>query len=115
MPPLLSFGMRRRVMWSALLAGLIVLAGLMPGGPVAEGRAAPTCKHQPHEVARLGGGVLFTRGGLLYGCTAYYGDPPVTHRLGPWGPTSKASFSGSTVVWTIRTTHAEAADRRQRR
>ena len=72
-----------------------------PGARAAE----PACPEKPSGtmVAKSAGGVLWHQAGSLYVCTAYYGDPPVSKKLGPWTKGSKVSFDGSTAVWTART------------
>lgn len=96
---------------SAVIAlALGLLAGAVAGGS-AQG-AVPKCPKHKHELVRSGGGVLWTskgatKTGTLYVCTAYYGDPPVSRKLGPWTKQSQLAFNGSTVVWTVR---AKATD-----
>ena len=49
-------------------------------------------------------GRVWHRGTTLYGCTAVYGHRPRTKRLGAWTPTTRVSFDGVNVAWTVRRT-----------
>lgn len=95
----------RRSLALALVAGLAVSAAAASPAHAAD----PRCPKHRNELSRTGGGVLWTsngsgHAGSLYVCTAYYGDPAVSRRLGPWSAQSKQAFDGSTVIWTVRRT-----------
>lgn len=88
----------------ALAAGaLTAIAPFAGGSAVASAAAAlATCKKPAKVVASKYGNYLFRKGTSLWACTAYYGDPPRTVRLGPWSQGfSRASFDGSTALWTV--------------
>lgn len=86
---------------TALVAAAAAGAGILAAaGPAAA--KDPVCPKPAHVVAKKDGGVLFRKGGSLYACTAYYGDPPRTYKLGPWSQGhSKVAFDGSAAVWTV--------------
>lgn len=88
----------------ALAAGaLTAIAPLAAGSAAASASAAPAaCKKPAKVVASKYGNSLFRKGASLWACTAYYGDPPRTVRLGPWSAGfSRVSFDGSTALWTV--------------
>ncbi len=95
------------------LSRSVVLAlalGLVAGAVAPVAKAAdPRCPKHQGELARSAGGVVWTGAGNLYVCTAYYGDPPVSRKIGPWTKQSKLAFDGSTVVWTVRKAAADGA------
>lgn len=72
-------------------------------GSAVPASAATSCKTQPGLIAKKNGAVLWTKGGSLYVCTAFYGDPAKTAKIGPWGKGSKYAFEGGNVLWTVRT------------
>ncbi len=89
---------------------VVALALGLAGGaavPAASSAAPTSCPKHKNELVRSAGGVLWTSNGKskpgnLYVCTAYYGDPPVSKKIGPWTKQSRLAFNGSTVVWTVR-------------
>lgn len=96
---------------AALLASLVV-AGLGIGASPAA--AAGTCKSKPGQLAKAPNAVLWAKGKSLFVCTAFYGDPPKSARIGPWGKGSTFAFSSGDVLWTVRkpaTSTADAEDR----
>lgn len=84
---------------------LALAVGLIAGAvaPVAQA-ATKKCPKHNGELVRSAGGVVWTGAGNLYVCTAYYGDPAVSKKIGPWSKGSKLAFDGSTVVWSLRKT-----------
>jgi hypothetical protein len=95
--------LRTRLLLSlATVAAAAGGAATLATGP-ADAKSKKCAKHTT-EVVRVGGSVLWTdaKKTILYGCS-FYSDKPALRKLGPWTKQSKAAFTGSTVVWTVRT------------
>lgn len=97
--PAFTASATRALAGAALIAGATVALGV---GAAPASAAPTTCKKPAKVVSSKYGNYLFRKGTSLWACTAYYGDPPRTVRLGPWSQGfSRASFDGSTAVWTV--------------
>ncbi len=101
--PRLVYG--QRVSHAALLT-LGILAAV-PGAPAIARDASDDCPRQRGTIATAPLGRVWHRGTTLYGCTAVYGHRPRTKRLGSWSPTTRVSFDGVNVAWTVRCTVGE--------
>lgn len=89
---------RRLAVAACALATTAPVAAL----PASASAAPSKCSKPAKVVASKYGNYLFRKGTSLWACTAYYGDPARTVRLGPWSQGfSKAAFDGSTAVWTV--------------
>lgn len=104
----------------ALALGLGVAAATAPPSlALADGKVDP-CPARPHEIERVHGGVVWERGGSLFGCVAGYRNPQLggvenddpsydyphtkARRLGPWSKGSRIVFDGTEATWAYRTT-----------
>lgn len=95
---------RRSVIARAALAGGAVSVLALTAAPVGASAASDDCPRQRGTIATQPLGRVWHRGTTLYGCTAVYGHRPRTKRLGRWSATTRVSFDGVNVAWTVRRT-----------
>ncbi|MBO9534360.1 MAG: hypothetical protein J7513_15415 [Solirubrobacteraceae bacterium] len=92
----------RDALLATALVAVVPFGLAFPDGSQAVTFKTPSCKKPAHVISSKYGNYLFRKGSSLWACTAYYGDPPKTRRLGPWSQGfSRVHFDGSTAVWTV--------------
>ncbi len=107
----------KRTVSLALAAVTAVALGGSPSPASASASAAGAgaskrCAPQKGTITIGTFGRVWHRGSSLYVCTEGYGKPARTHRMGPWTPTTKVAFTGTTIAWTVRMTkEGKATDR----
>lgn len=110
---------RARVI-TTLLALSAVVGTSGAAAPAASAGETWPCAKRKGEISRSSGGVVWHRGGSLFGCVAGYRNPdqfgdvegqdPWPHyaptkarRLGPWSKGSRIVFDGVEATWAYRT------------